>query len=140
MAGEISMGRVILCRLVVGVAVACSDAANAAAAGAASGTPPVRAITAFVELDAARYEPQFAQAAARLRAAQAVFEQGGFSVQTLRITTQPFMEFVGTLDRTRALALLGRLEELGKANNVLVDIGPAALDDFLVNARLQPLQ
>jgi uncharacterized protein len=129
MAGEISMGRVILCRLVVGLAVACSGAANAAAAGAASGTPPVRAITAFVELDAARYEAQFAQAAARLRAAQAVFEQGGFSVQTLRITTQPFMEFVGTLERTRALALLGRLEELGKANNVLVDIGPAALDD-----------
>ncbi|HXW73512.1 MAG TPA: DUF711 family protein [Steroidobacteraceae bacterium] len=127
------MWRVMLCGLLAGLAVVCSGGAAAVGAGAgagpASGTPPVRAITVFVELDAARYEAQFTQAAARLHVAQAVFEQGGFSVQTLRITTQPFMEFVGALDRTRALALLGRLEELGKTNNVLVDIGPAALDD-----------
>lgn len=126
------MWRIMLCGLLVVFAVACAGAAHAAAGtgdGAASGTPPVRAITAFVELDAARYEEEFAQAAARLHEAQAVFEQGGFSVQTLRITTQPFMAYLGTLDRSRALALLERLEELGKTNNVLVNIGPAVLDD-----------
>jgi len=128
--GDISMWRAML-RFLVGVAVACSGAAHATAVGTgpAPGTPPVRASTAFVELDATRYEEQFAQAAARLHAAQAVFEQGGFSVQTLRITTQPYMHYVGALGRARALALLARLEELGKTNNVLVDIGPAVLDD-----------
>ena len=48
----------------------------------AAGAPPVRAITAFVELDPARYEEQFAQVVAVLRQAQAVFEQDGFTVQT----------------------------------------------------------
>jgi uncharacterized protein len=134
MAGRgISAWRTMLCGLAAGVASACAGAAYAAAAaatpGGGSGSAPVRAITAFVELDATRYEEQFAQAAARLHQAQVVFEQGGFTVQTLRITTQPFMAYVGALERGRALALLGRLEELGKTNNVLVNIGPAVLDD-----------
>jgi len=122
--------QVMLGSLLLGLA-GIPTAAHAAAeqGAAAAATAPVRAITAFVELDAARYEEQFAQAAARLHDAQAVFEQGGFSVQTLRITTQPFMEYLGGLDRSRALALLEHLEELGKTNNVLVNIGPAVLDD-----------
>jgi uncharacterized protein len=126
------MWRIFLAWLLTGVAGAGSGVAHATAAagtGDASAAAPVRAITAFVELDAARFEEQFAQAAAGLRQAQALFEQGGFRVQTVRITTQPFMQYVGGLERARALALLDRLEELGRSNNVLVNIGPAVLDD-----------
>jgi len=110
-------------------AAAAADSTPASGAGAQPGTPPLRAITVFVELDATRYEEQFNQAAAGLRAAQTVFEQGGFSVQTLRITTQPFMQYVGGLGHERAVALLDRLEELGRARHILVNIGPAVLDD-----------
>jgi uncharacterized protein len=101
----------------------------AAAEGAAAATPPVRAITAFVDLDPARYAEQFRQVAAGLRQAQALFAQDGFTVQTLRITTQPFMKYVRGLDSAHAVTLLERLEDLGRQNNVLVNIGPAVLDD-----------
>jgi hypothetical protein len=95
----------------------------------AAATPPVRAITAFVELDPARYALQLAQTAAGLQRAQALFERAGFTVQTVRITTQPFMQYLGGMDRAHALALLDHLEELGRQNKVLIDIGPAVLDD-----------
>jgi hypothetical protein len=106
-------------RLLLLMALAASAAAN----------PPVRTVTAFVELDPAHYEAQFAQLAAGLHQAQTLFEQAGFEVQTLRITTQPFMQYVGKMPRAQALALLERLEELGRQNKVLVNIGPAVLDD-----------
>ena len=124
------LGLFWLAAAVAGALAATAAAATAASgSGAESGAPPVRAITAFVELDASRYEEQFDRAAAGLREAQAVFEQGGFSVQTLRITTQPFMQYVGGLGPERAVALLDRLEELGRARHILVNIGPAVLDD-----------
>ena len=91
--------------------------------------PPVRAITAFVDLDAAHYTEQFASAARGLHQAQSVFERGGFTVQTLRITTQPFMQYAGALPRAEALALLKNLAELGRSGKILVNIGPAVLDD-----------
>jgi uncharacterized protein (UPF0210 family) len=91
--------------------------------------PPVRAITAFVDLDAAHYTEQFASAARGLHQAQSVFEKGGFTVQTLRITTQPFMQYVGALPPAEALALLKNLAELGRSGKILVNIGPAVLDD-----------
>ena len=121
--------RLPACLAAVAVAAHATAGAPAPAVNAVAATPPVRAITAFVELDAGRYEQQFAQAVAALRAAQAVFEQGGFEVQTLRITTQPFMRYVGALERRQALALLARLEQLGQSSHVLVNIGPAVLDD-----------
>ena len=126
------MRRGSLCGLLLAVAGAAATpapAGSAAAGGAPAPTPPVRAITAFVDLDPARYAEQFRQIAAGLRQAQALFAQDGFTVQTLRITTQPFMKYVRGLDSAHALTLLDRLEGLGRQNNVLVDIGAAVLDD-----------
>lgn len=91
--------------------------------------PNVRALTAFVDLDSAHYEQQFANATAKLRQAQALFVKAGYPVQTVRITTQPYMNYVEKLGTDQALALLLRLEQLGRQNNVGVDIGPAAVDD-----------
>lgn len=102
--------------------------------------PPVRAVTAFVELDAAHYEAQFLKAAAGLHEAQKLFEQAGFQVQTLRVTTQPFMRYAGMLPRAQALRLFAHLEELAKAQQILVNIGPAVLDDHPDPAALAILE
>jgi uncharacterized protein len=96
---------------------------------AAAANPNVRAITAFVQLDPQRYEQQIADTTAKLRDAKALYEKAGYPVQTLRITTQPFPRYVQGMDRERALALLLRLEELALKNEVLINIGPAVLDD-----------
>jgi uncharacterized protein (UPF0210 family) len=96
-------------------------------AGAAN--PPVRAITAFVDLDPQHYVEQITATAQRLQQAQARFEQAGFTVQTVRITTQPFMQYAGGLTPQEGLKLFARLNELSTQHKVLIDIGPAVLDD-----------
>ena len=100
-----------------------------AAAAAHAANPPVRSITAFIELNPRDYVAQVTEAARRLHQAQARFEQAGFTVQTVRVTTQPFMQYVGGLSGADALALLVKLDELAAKNQVLIDIGPAVLDD-----------
>ena len=96
---------------------------------AESAQPPVRTITAFIDLDATHYAQQVQDAAARVHRAQRVFEAAGFSVQTVRITTQPFMQYVGGLPRAQALAVFTKLAALAKSEQVLINIGPAVLDD-----------
>ena len=98
-------------------------------AAASAANPNVRAITAFVELDAKRYEQQVAETVGKLRQAKTLFEKSGYPVQTVRITTQPFPVYVRGQTREEALILLLRLAELGRKNEVLINIGPAALDD-----------
>jgi uncharacterized protein (UPF0210 family) len=100
-----------------------------ACSAARAATAPVRALTAFIDLDAQHYAQQFAEASARLKIAQARFEAAGFTVQTVRITTQPFMRYVGALSHEQALVLLTHLDELGRQEKVAINIGPAALDD-----------
>ena len=95
----------------------------------AAGKPPVRAITAFVELQPARYEQQIAEVAGKLGQTRRLFEQAGFEVQTVRITTQPYSNYVRGLTKEQALALLFHLEELARKHSVLLNIGPAVLDD-----------
>jgi hypothetical protein len=93
------------------------------------GKPLVRAITVFVDLDAARYAQQVEASIKQLHEAQALFEQAGFTVQTVRITTQPFMRYAGSLPREQALALLRQLGHIGHQGNMMMNIGPAVLDD-----------
>jgi uncharacterized protein len=96
---------------------------------AAADKPPVRAITAFIELDPARYEEQFEATANRLRQASAVFRKAGYEVQTVRITTQPFPRYVHGMSKQEALKLLSHLEALGRKHSVIVNIGPAVMND-----------
>ena len=55
--------------------------------------PRVRAITAFVSIDRATYGKQIQDTLAMLRKAKSAFEKGGYEVQTIRITTQPFPQY-----------------------------------------------
>ncbi|MGO9920318.1 MAG: DUF711 domain-containing protein, partial [Isosphaeraceae bacterium] len=51
--------------------------------------PKVRTITAFLKLDRARYREQVQDTLRMLRAAKRMVEAGGYSVETIRIATQP---------------------------------------------------
>jgi uncharacterized protein len=107
---------------------------------ASAANPNVRAITTFVELDAKRYEQQIAETVGKLREAKTLFERSGYPVQTVRITTQPFPAYVRGLTHEEALILLLRLAELARKNEVLINIGPAALDDHPDDAALDLLE
>lgn len=96
---------------------------------ASAANPPVRAITAFIDLDPDHYAEQVTATAARLKQTQARFERAGFSVQTIRITTQPFMQYTGALSPQEGLKLFARLNDLSTQLKVIIDIGPAVLDD-----------
>lgn len=96
---------------------------------ASAANPPVRAITAFIDLDPDHYPEQVTATAERLKKAQTRFERAGFSVQTIRITTQPFMQYTGALSPEAGLRLLARLNDLSARLKVIIDIGPAVLDD-----------
>ncbi|HXE89481.1 MAG TPA: DUF711 family protein [Terriglobales bacterium] len=87
--------------------------------------PKVRAITAFVKLDRARYQHQVHEALGMLRQARQAFQQAGYEVQSLRIATQPFPEYVRGLSREEALAFFKEYDELARAEQFDPAIGPA---------------
>jgi uncharacterized protein len=119
------MIRVRLAALSLLLAAAC-----AASAQAQDYTrPKVRAITAFVSLERASYARQIAATLAILHEAQRDFEQRGYTVESVRITTQPLAELLRGQSDTEALAFLKALDELASRENFLPNIGPAMLRD-----------
>ncbi|MBI1941445.1 MAG: DUF711 family protein [Acidobacteria bacterium] len=91
--------------------------------------PKVRAITGFVRLDRAIYEAQIQDTLAVLRNARKTFEQGGYEVQSLRITTQPFPEYIRGLSRQEALAFFRQYDALARKEGFGAAIGPAMVSD-----------
>src|SRR6202167_860885 len=100
------------------------------AAGQAQTTrrPKVRAITAFVRLDTKDYKQQLAATAQSLGVAKKKFESAGWEVETVRITMQPFSEFVHGIAKDKALALLLDLDSLASGNYDF-SVGPAMMRD-----------
>ncbi|MGO9123607.1 MAG: DUF711 family protein [Terriglobales bacterium] len=90
--------------------------------------PKVRAITAFVRLDTKDYRQQLAATAQSLGSAKKKFEEMGWEVETVRITMQPFPEFVHGLAREKALAVLLELDSLASGNYEF-NVGPAMMQD-----------
>jgi uncharacterized protein (UPF0210 family) len=60
-----------------------------------------------------------------LRQAKAEFERGGFEVQSIRITTQAFPEYVQNLSREDALAFFYQYDQLARREHFSASIGPA---------------
>ena len=89
--------------------------------------PKVRAITAFVNLERGRYQIQMSETVQFLKYAQTVFESRGYTVQTLRIATQPFPEYTKSLSRGEALQFFKNLDGLAQQDHVILSIGPAYL-------------
>ncbi|HTZ47295.1 MAG TPA: DUF711 family protein [Verrucomicrobiae bacterium] len=105
-----------------------------AVSGSAAQTKPaetpktkVRCITAFVRIDRANYQPEITEAVKFLQIAQTTFESRDFTVQTLRIATQPFPEYTQGLSRDQALQFFKDLDGLAQMQNVIISIGPAYL-------------
>jgi uncharacterized protein (UPF0210 family) len=89
--------------------------------------PKVRAITAFLNLDRGRYQIQISETVKFLKYAQTTFESRGYTVQTLRIATQPFPEYTSGLSRDEAIQFFKNLDGLAQQEHVLLSIGPAYL-------------
>jgi uncharacterized protein (UPF0210 family) len=89
--------------------------------------PKIRTITAFVRIEPARYRQQIEDAVTVLRRAKAAFEKGGYEVQTIRITTQPFTRYVGGRSTAEALDFFKSLDDLSKKDSFLLNIGPLTL-------------
>jgi uncharacterized protein (UPF0210 family) len=94
-----------------------------------SGHPKVRAITAFVHIDREHYQQQLSDAATMLRAARKHFQSDGWEVETVRITTQPFPEYVKGLRHDDALTFLMTLDAMAEKEDFLLAIGPAMTHD-----------
>ena len=92
--------------------------------------PKVRAITAFITLDATNYRAQFEDAAAFLGTLRTAVNASGYEVQTVRIATQPFPEYTRGLDRAAATALLRDIDKLSGTLGVIPNIGPAMRNDL----------
>jgi len=91
--------------------------------------PKVRAITAFVRIDRDHYQQQIADALTILRSAKAAYEKEGYEVETIRITTQPFSEYVSGMSDEQALTFLKVLDDLSVKEKFLPNVGPAMRRD-----------
>src|SRR3954466_2328421 len=91
--------------------------------------PKVRAITAFVRIEAKEYQQQIGDALTMLRAAKSAYEKEGYEVETIRITTQPFPEYVSGMSEEQALAFLKALDDLSVKEKFLPNVGPAMRND-----------
>lgn len=89
----------------------------------------IRTITAFIRLERQTYTSQVAGALRLLKAAKAEFAKAGYEVETLRITTQPFPEYIRGLTPEQALAFFHEYDHLAQQEGFTPDIGPAISKD-----------
>ena len=91
--------------------------------------PKVRAITAFIRIDAAHYQTQFADAAKFLNAAREQYRAAGFEVETVRVVTQPLADYTKGMSRAAAVAMLKSYGELAAKTGVTPNLGAVQLTD-----------
>ncbi len=103
--------------------------AVAAACAAAAGRPKVRAITAFIRIDPQSYAARFDEAMRFLQGARAAYRAAGFEVETVRIVTQPFPEYIRGMAPDEAVEFLRKLDALAASRQFTGNIGPAMLRD-----------
>jgi uncharacterized protein len=101
--------------------------------------PRIRTITAFVRIEPPQPRSQIEPAVSLLHQAKAAFEKGGYEVQTIRITTQPFAQYVSDRSATEALELFKNLDELSKKDSFLLNIGPLTPPDLRDGTRVELL-
>ena len=109
-------------KLLAGLAVA-------ALAWGADSRPKVRAITAFINIDARNYASAVEDTVKFLSSARDAYRAAGFDVETIRVVTQPFPKWTAGMNRADALALVGKYAELGSKLGFTPNIGPAMVND-----------
>src|SRR6266849_591611 len=91
--------------------------------------PKIRALTAFVALDRAKYRGQIVDALHFLHQLKSACEQAGYEVQTMRITTQPFPEYTRDLSPEQTIAFFREYNALAVKEGFDASIGPAMMKD-----------
>ena len=89
--------------------------------------PRIRAITAFVRIDPSQSLQPVQEALPFLRRAKDTFEKAGYQVQTIRITTEPLVQYLRS--RYTNLTFFKSLDELAKKERFLFNIGPLTLKE-----------
>ena len=89
----------------------------------------IRTITAGINLKNTSDLVSVESAIGFLQRAKKKFEDEGYEIQTVRIATQPFPEYLNGKTRREALADLKKIDEVVTANGVLLSIGPVITDD-----------
>lgn len=115
--GAIALGALLLPSL--------TTTANSPSTKSAENKPKVRAITAFIELNPATYEKQIAATLRTLQQIKSTYEKAGFTVETLRITTQPFPEYTRSMPDSEALDFFRKYDQLADKDGFDAAIGPA---------------
>jgi uncharacterized protein len=90
--------------------------------------PKIRTITAFINLDRDQYKTQVADALQMLRRAKTTFESRGYEVETIRIATQPFLEYTKGLTPAQTVAFFKEYDALAEKEKFAPGIGPAMLN------------
>jgi len=96
---------------------------------AVAAKPKIRAITAFVTVERARYLEQIQATLQVLRQAKRMAEAGGYDVESLRIVTQPFPEYARGLSTGDALRFFREYDAFAIRESFDPNIGPAMLHD-----------
>ena len=107
---------------------------------AADSRPKVRAITAFIRIDAQNYQAQVADAVKFLSAARSDYQAAGFEVQTIRIVPQPLAEYIRGMKHADAVSMIRKYGEaavkLGARPNLGVLMLDAAEDRFATDVAI----
>jgi uncharacterized protein (UPF0210 family) len=97
---------------------------------AAGGSKPkVRAITAFITIDAKSYPAQIEGAVKFLNHVRNGVKAAGYEVDGIRISTQPFPEYTRGLSRDEALKVLHGIDDLAAKLGFNPNVGPAMVRD-----------
>src|SRR5580693_3789603 len=118
--------RVIGCVLAFSVAPCLLGQAQRKTAG--QSPIKIRAVTACVNLDRTQYRIQITDAVKMLKRARTIFESRGFPVETIRIATQPFPEYIKGLSNEQALAFFRNYDAMATQEGFAASIGPAMLN------------
>jgi len=100
-----------------------------ALAYAADDRPRIRAVTAFIEVDAKNPSASIQDAQKFLAGAKNTLNKAGFEGGGGRITTQPFPLYTRNMQRQDAVAMLHKMGETASSGRTTLCIGPAMLHD-----------
>lgn len=95
---------------------------------AADSRPKVRAITAFIKIDAAHLDTQLNETVAFLNSARDEYKSAGFEVQSIRVVPQPLAAYTRGLSHADALALLRNYGDLAAKLGFTPNMGAIMVD------------